>query len=306
MWKIIPDWYIDRKNFIENSLKKYLLEYFENKGLFLGKVDNAWIDTFKEASLYALEWWKKLRAILALEFFLTLKKKDFSELEFQDDIVKFCLALECIHAYSLIHDDLPCMDNDVLRMWKATVWKKYWEYYAVLVWDMLHSLAFEMISEIKNISLSAQLSNLLSRSAWFHWMIWWQIDDMHFEEYPERINISDLMKLHNRKTWELIKASVQGWILLSEKIKHIHKLSQFWEKLWLDFQIKDDLLDVEWSSEETGKSVWWEKKWFVYFMWVDKTKNYLNDTIKDCLSIIEILNSKNISFLVWYVKNRKK
>ena len=245
MWKIIPDWYIDRKNFIENSLKKYLLEYFENKGLFLGKVDNAWIDTFKEASLYALEWWKKLRAILALEFFLTLKKKDFSELEFQDDIVKFCLALECIHAYSLIHDDLPCMDNDVLRRWKATVWKKYWEYYAVLVWDMLHSLAFEMISEIKNISLSAQLSNLLSRSAWFHWMIWWQIDDMHFEEYPERINISDLMKLHNRKTWALIKASVQGWILLSEKIKHIHKLSQFWEKLWLAFQIKDDWLDVE-------------------------------------------------------------
>ena len=306
MWKIIPDWYIDRKNFIENSLKKYLLEYFENKGLFLGKVDNAWIDTFKEASLYALEWWKKLRAILALEFFLTLKKKDFSELEFQDDIVKFCLALECIHAYSLIHDDLPCMDNDVLRRWKATVWKKYWEYYAVLVWDMLHSLAFEMISEIKNISLSAQLSNLLSRSAWFHWMIWWQIDDMHLEEYPERINIYDLMKIHNRKTWALIKASVQGWILLSEKIKHIHKLSQFWEKLWLAFQIKDDLLDVEWSSEETGKSVWWEKKWFVYFMWVDKTKNYLNDTIKDCLSIIEILNSKNISFLVLYVKNRKK
>jgi geranylgeranyl diphosphate synthase type II len=198
------------------------------------------------------------------------------------------------------------MDNDVLRRWKLTVWKKYWEYKALLVWDMFNTLAFEIVSEIKNSTLSVQLSNLLSRSSWFHWMIWWQIDDMYFEEFPEKITVSDLMKLHNRKTWALIKAAVQWWILVSNKIKQLHKLSVFWEKLWLAFQIKDDLLDIEWSSLETGKSVWWEKKWFVHFMWVDKTKSYLNDTIKDCLNIANMLNSKNILFLVWYVKDRNK
>jgi geranylgeranyl pyrophosphate synthase len=56
-----------------------------------------------------------LRAILGLEFYLTLQKKEFSEVSYEDDITKFCLALEFLHVYSLIHDDLPCMDNDVLR-----------------------------------------------------------------------------------------------------------------------------------------------------------------------------------------------
>jgi geranylgeranyl diphosphate synthase type II len=201
---------------------------------------------------------------------------------------------------------MPCMDNDVLRRWKPTVWKKFWEYQALLIGDTLNTLAFEILSEIKNPALSVQLSNLLSRSSWFHGMVWWQIDDMYFEENPEKITVSDLLKLHNRKTWALIKASVQWWILLSGKIKHIHKLSEFWEKLWLAFQIKDDLLDVEGTAQETWKSVWWELKWFVHFLWLEKTRNYLNDTIKDCINIIEILNSKHILFLVWYVKDRKK
>jgi len=306
MWKMIPDWYIDRRDFIEESLKRYLQDYFDSKGLLLWEVNHGWIEKFKEWCFYALEWWKKLRAILALEFFLTLQRKDFKDINFDDDITKFCLALECIHAFSLVHDDLPCMDNDVLRRWKPTVWKKFWEYQALLIGDTLNSLAFEIISEIKNPVLSIKLSNLLARSSGFHWMVWWQIDDMYFEEYPEKINISDLMKLHNRKTGALIKAAVQWWILISEKITHIHKLSLFWEKLWLAFQIKDDLLDVEWSVEETWKSIWDEKKWFVYFMWIEKTKSYLNDTINDCLNIVGILKSENIWFLVWYVKDRKK
>jgi geranylgeranyl pyrophosphate synthase len=74
-----------------------------------------------------------LRAILALEFYLQLSGKDFSDIKQDDDIMRLCVAIEAIHAYSLIHDDLPCMDNDELRRGEATVWKKYGEYKAVLV-----------------------------------------------------------------------------------------------------------------------------------------------------------------------------
>lgn len=299
---MLPSWYIKRKKFIEKEINNYLNAYFDRN-----RLSNSWLENFKDAILYSVEWWKKLRSILALEFYLTLTWEKFKSIEKSDklpDIIKLCIAIEFVHAYSLVHDDLPCMDNDILRRWKPTVWKKFWEHQAVLVWDMLNSLSFEIISEIKDPILSVKLSNLLWKSVWFHWMLWWQIDDMYFEENPEKISVWDLMRLHNKKTWALIKASVQWWILASHKLKNLHKLSGFWEKLWLAFQIKDDLLDVEWSEKTTWKSVWWENKWFVYFYWIKQTRVYLDNLIDDCFDMAKILKSKHLIFLVWYVKDR--
>jgi geranylgeranyl diphosphate synthase type II len=199
------------------------------------------------------------------------------------------------------------MDNDTLRRWKATLWKEYWEYIAVLVWDTLNSLAFEILSEMKDSVLSVKLSNLLSKSVSFYWMLWWQVDDMYFEKNPEKMTIWDLSKLHNKKTWALIKASIQWWILVSGNLKFLHKFSAFWEKLGLAFQIKDDLLDVEWNAKQTGKSVWGsEEKWFVFFMWLTETKKYLNELTSDCFKYLEILKSSKLQFLVSYIKDRVK
>ncbi len=303
---IIPDWYIERRDFVEKALKNYLEEYFASDGIFLWKIDNEWLKEFREACFYAVKWWKKLRAILALEFFLSLQKREFSTVRLDEDIVKYCIALELMHSFSLVHDDMPCMDNDVLRRWKNTVWKEFWEYQGLLVWDFLNTLSFECISEIQDPKLSVKLSNLLSRSSGYHGMVWWQLDDMYFEKFPEKLAISDLLKLHNRKTWALIRAAVQGWILSSWKMKHIHKLSSFWEKLWLAFQIKDDILDVEGTAQETGKSVWWEEKGFVYFMWLKKTKEYLDSTINECLELTQMLKSENIQFLIRFIQQRSK
>ncbi len=304
---MLPLWYNEYKSFIEKNITNYLEEYLGNKQ------SNQWLVDFKEAILYSMKWWKKIRSILALEFYLTLNNQSLDSLIKEQtntwellNITRYCLSLEFMHAYSLVHDDLPCMDNDILRRGQPTTWKKFWEYQWVLVWDVLNSLSFEIISEITDPILSVKLSNLLSRAVSFHWMIWWQVDDLYFEYNTDKLAMWDLIKLHNKKTWALIKASVQGWILVSWKISQIHKLSAFWEKLWLAFQIKDDLLDVEWTAEETGKSVGWEQKWFVHFIGLSQTKAELKKLIDECLISAQVLKSEHLRFLVWYIGNRIK
>lgn len=297
------DWYKIRKNFFEEEIKKFLEKKFDDENIFPLK-------NFKEALIYAIEWGKKLRAILALEFYLTLKNISFENFlenrEKHKDIFLFCLALEIIHAYSLVHDDLPCMDNDELRRWKPTVWKKFWEWQAVLVWDNLNTLAFEIISEMENPIFSQKITKLLSNSVWFSGMIWGQVMDLYFEENFEKLDFEILKNLHKKKTAKLISAAILWWIIISEKENFLKNFEDFWEKVWLAFQIKDDILDVEWDAKKMGKSIWDEKKWFVYFLGLEKSKLELENLISDCLEKVKILNSENILQIVNYIWKREE
>ena len=297
---MLPNWYTEYKNIIEKSINSYLKNYFSKHKL------NVPLEEIKKWVFYSIKWGKKVRAILALEFYLILSWKQLTDLNLNDDILKYCISLEIIHAYSLLHDDLPCMDNDEYRRWELTVWKKYWEASAVLIWDLLNSLSFEILSEIQDPKISQKLIKLLSNSIWFYWMIWWQVEDLYFEKNFNKLTIESLKSLHNKKTWTLIKASILWWIILSENISKIDNFSDFWKKLWLAFQIKDDLLDNEWSFEETGKSVWWETKWFVYFLWIKKSKEELKKLLDSCFLNIKELQSKKLEFLVKYIWKRKK
>lgn len=302
---MLPNWFNDYMNFIEENIEKYIFNYLNSN-------TSKPLEDFKDVILYSLEWWKKIRAILALEFFLVLSWKKLSDIKSEieewelPDILKFCIAIECIHAYSLIHDDLPCMDNDTLRRWKPTVWSKYWEYRWVLVWDLLNSLSFEILSEISDPWLSQKLTKLLSHSVWFFGMLWWQVEDLYFEKEFRELDINILEWLHNKKTWALIKTSIIWWIILSWKNDLIESYEAFWEKLGLAFQVKDDLLDIEWTIEETGKSVWWENKGYVYFLWTWKSKEKLSNLISECRELSKNLSSKKIDFIVDYIENRKK
>ena len=295
----LPSWYSNYKNLIELSIDKYLDTY-------LALPMNQPLEDFKQVVKYSFRWGKKLRAILALEFYITLTWKQFQDIRFDDDIMKVCIAIEAIHAYSLCHDDLPCMDNDELRRWEPTVWKKYGEYNAVLVGDLLNSLCFEIISDIKDPISSQKISKLLSHWVGYYGMIWGQIEDLFYENSIWDLNAEILSWLHGKKTGKLIEASILSWVILSWEISNIDIYGDFGKKLGLAFQVKDDLLDVEWTPEETGKSVWGEEKWFVYLLWVDTTKKILHDMISECYSISQKLWSKKIDFIVEYVKNRKK
>jgi len=139
------------------------------------------LEDFKEVISYGFSGGKKLRWILALEFYLSLTWKDISDIKIDDDIIKICIALESVHAFSLLHDDLPCMDNDELRRGELTVWKKYGEHNGVLAWDMLNTFCFEIISDIKDAKISQKISKLISHSVWFYGMVWGQIEDIYFE-----------------------------------------------------------------------------------------------------------------------------
>lgn len=295
----LPNWYTEYKTFIESSIDKYLDTY-------LSIPMSQPLENFKEVTKYAFSGWKKLRAILALEFYLTLTWKQLADVKVDDDIIKLCMAIESIHAFSLVHDDMPCMDNDELRRWELTVWKKYNEYQAILVGDMLNILWFELLSDIKNPQVSRELTKLISHSVGFYGMIGGQVEDMYFEENIEDLDTTILSKLHHKKTGRLIEASILWGIIMSEERWNLDIFKDFWKKLGLAFQIKDDLLDVEGTAEEVGKSVWGEEKGFVYLCGVDESKRRLHELIDECRSIAKNLGSEKIDFLVDYIENRTK
>lgn len=293
---MLPNWYNQYQLLIEQSINNYLINHFKNE-------NNEWLDLIKQATLYSVKWWKRIRSIFALEFFLIISWTSFEEINEESDIMKFCIALELLHAFSLVHDDLPAMDNDELRRWEPTVWKKYSEADAVLIWDLLNSLSFEILSEVGN----NDLIKLFWEAVWIKWMLWWQVLDLYYEKNPEKLTLENLIEVHNKKTWALIEISIIWWIILTNKKIDLEIFKDFWKKIGLAFQVKDDLLDVEWTIEETWKSVGdSEEKWFVYFMWVNKTKDYLNNLILDCSKIISNLNSKKLEFIVKYIASRSK
>lgn len=295
---IIPNWYNQKKDFIQNAINSFLTKYFSN-------LSSEVLLEYKDVIFYSLKWWKKIRAILALILYLKFSWKKLEDLNLDDDIVKFCIAIECMHSYSLIHDDLPCMDNDEYRRWELTVWKKFWEYNWVLAWDLLNSLTFEILSSLKSKN-ALQIINIVSNSVWIYWMIWWQLEDMFFEENISMLNQEKLSSLHNKKTWELIKSAFLWWIILSGQNIDLQKWQDFALNFWLCFQIKDDILDVEWTFLSTWKSVWWEKKWFVYVYWLEKSKEILNTLTNNNKNFIKDLDFEELNFLVDYVSNREK
>ncbi len=297
---MLPTWYWIYVEKIELALKDYLKKYFSETWTPV-------IEEFKRIIFYWSTGWKRLRAILALEFYICFSKKTIEDITENDDIWKICIAIEIIHAFSLIHDDLPCMDNDELRRGQPTVWKKYGEYQAVLAGDMMNTLCFEILSNIQDAEKSKRIIKTISNAIWVYWMVGGQIEDMYYEKHQNELTKDILTWLHNKKTGKLIEASIIAWIILAGwENDSIKKYAQFWLHLWLAFQIKDDILDVEWTPEETGKSVWGEQKWFVYLLGIDQTKIELQELINQCKQDTEVLNSEKIDFIVEYVANRKK
>ncbi len=296
---MLPNWYTTYKDKVELQIEKYLDTYLS---IPMGRP----LDEFKEIVKYSVKWGKKLRAIFALEFYLTLSWKDIADIKWDDDIMKLCIAIELIHAFSLVHDDLPCMDDDDMRRGELTTWKKYWEYKALLAGDMLITLWFELLSDIKDAHISRELTKLITHSIWFYGMVGWQIEDMHYEEYMSDLDVDTLCKLHYKKTGKLIEASILWGIIVSEEKGNIDVFKDFGRKIGLAFQIKDDLLDVEWTAQEVGKSVGGEEKWFVYLCGVEHSRQKLHELITECWEMSKNLGSEKIDFLVEYVGKRRK
>jgi geranylgeranyl diphosphate synthase type II len=177
----------------------------------------------------------------------------------QKALLPAACALECIHTYSLIHDDLPAMDNDDLRRGRPTCHKVYDEAIAILAGDGLLTYAFELICKpelAQNISshLLSKAIFLLARAAGVSGMVGGQTADILMEGRP--VDAETLSFIHSHKTGALIVASVEiGALLGKGDDDELNHLKKYGESLGLAFQIKDDLLDIEGDQEILGKPV---------------------------------------------------
>ena len=164
-------------------------------------------------------------------------------------------AVEMIHAYALIHDDLPAMDDDDLRRGVPTCHIKFDEATAILAGDALQSLAFKQLSELDlSASTSLQLVSLLSDLAGCNGMVTGQAIDL--ASTGKQLSAEELTYMHNHKTGALIEASVVMGAIATDQASsdQLQALRQFSRAIGLAFQIQDDILDVESSTEALGKS----------------------------------------------------
>ncbi|MDG1417024.1 MAG: polyprenyl synthetase family protein [Maricaulis sp.] len=172
-------------------------------------------------------------------------------------LLRAASALECIHAYSLIHDDLPCMDDDDMRRGRPTVHKAYDEATAVLAGDGLQSIAYEILTHPDTHgrgSVRARLVERLARASGPSGMVGGQMIDIIGES--ETLDISVVTRMHRMKTGALISYAAETGCILTEVEEHVRRaLEGFAHDLGLAYQITDDILDATGNEAETGKSV---------------------------------------------------
>jgi len=229
-------------NEMKKEINEFLVNYFSNKGTY-NKV-------IYDSASYSLNiGGKRIRPILMLLTYSMYKEN-------WRDILEFSSAIEMIHTYSLIHDDLPCMDDDDLRRGKPTNHKVYGENIAVLSGDTLLNEAMNLMMRfsLKNGKKSLVAAEMIASAAGPEGMIGGQVVDIINE--GKKITEDELKYMHMNKTGALIKVSIMSGAILGEAPEEdIRKLEKFGENLGLAFQIKDDILDVIGSTEKLGKNV---------------------------------------------------
>ncbi len=168
----------------------------------------------------------------------------------QGTVMPFACALEMIHTYSLIHDDLPSMDDDDFRRGKPTCHRVFGEGMAILAGDALLTLAFEVAAQTGNAAVVAELA----AAAGGEGMVGGQVIDLESEN--QTLGIQELSRLHGMKTGALIRVAVRGGALLGgADASALAALTRYGEHLGLAFQIADDILDVTGTDEALGKPV---------------------------------------------------
>lgn len=267
----------DFKNIINESLENY----FKNKGNFNKKIYEA-----MEYSI--LVGGKRIRPILLLLSY-NMYEKDYKK------ALDMAMAIEFIHTYSLIHDDLPCMDNDDLRRGLPTNHKKFGEDIAVLAGDGLLNEAFELMIKncLKGGKETLLATKVLTEAAGVEGMIGGQVVDIINE--GKKISIEELEYMHLKKTGELIRASlVAGALLANAPSEDIEKLDLYGRKLGLAFQIKDDILDLIGDVVKLGKNTKSDennnKTNFLTVYGMEKCEELCKTLTDECISLLDSLN----------------
>ncbi|QGQ48817.1 polyprenyl synthetase family protein [Metabacillus sediminilitoris] len=246
-------------------------------------------ETLKKAMLYSLEaGGKRLRPILVLAVLHTYKQAE-------DAGIATACAIEMIHTYSLIHDDLPCMDDDDLRRGKPTNHKVFGEAMAVLAGDGLLTQSFSLIvnDPFSSSEKKLRIISELVLSAGAEGMVGGQVADMEGES--KNLTLLELQYIHENKTAKLLSFSIiSGAILAGAPEEDIEKLRKYAYHLGIAFQIQDDILDIEGSQEIIGKPIGSdttnEKTTYPSLLTIQGAKEKLSDHIEQAKEFVDSLS----------------
>jgi len=229
-----------------------------------------------------------------------------------DDLLPLACAIEMIHTYSLIHDDLPCIDNDDTRRGKPTCHKVFGDALAILAGDALLTEAFRIMTD-KHFTyrigpkILKQLIFEVASSAGASGMVGGQVMDVLYDGKEATKNILNFIHMH--KTTALIRSSVRiGAMVGGAKVKELKKFTKYAESIGLAFQITDDILDTEGNEEIVGKKLKKDsgKQTYIKHYGLVASKTKVEQLIEEATEAIEFLgeNSKTLSALAGYICNR--
>jgi geranylgeranyl diphosphate synthase type II len=220
--------------------------------------------------------------------------------DYRDAIPAAC-AVEMIHAYSLVHDDLPAMDNDDLRRGRPTCHKKFDEPTAILVGDALIPLAFEVLGKLSSKELLGICSLELARAAGAAALVGGQMDDVanekHLNGQHDTASIDLLERIHLRKTGALIRVSLRlGGLIAGGSVGQIDALDRYGKNFGLAFQITDDLLDVLGNENAVGKRLRKDaelNKWtYPALLGIKKSEEEAKRYVNEAINALNIFDNK--------------
>jgi len=265
----------------KNTIDKFLISELPKVRGLLDKL----IETMRYSVIIG---GKRLRPILSLIF---------TEIygNVNESAIRAASAVELLHTYSLVHDDLPAMDNDDYRRGELTVHKKYGEAMAILCGDALLTLSFNWLShqDIKP-ETSIKLIRILSDASGYSGMVGGQYIDMYPDEMPFETKEEGLLNIHKLKTAKLFSAACEmGATIAEAPEKDIMHAKNFGLELGLSFQMIDDILDVISTKEELGKSIGKDKEQdkltFVTLYGLDKAKVMAGESIQKAINMVKDL-----------------
>tara|TARA_Y100000591_G_scaffold281889_1_gene261951 strand:- start:1220 stop:2092 length:873 start_codon:yes stop_codon:yes gene_type:complete len=249
---------------------------------------------------------KKIRSTIIFDVGKLFKIKE-------KELMNICAAVECIHSYSLIHDDLPCMDNDAFRRGKISTHKKFGEATAVLAGSSLLTLAFEIITT-KKYSLSSRhknrIINLLANSSGHTGIAGGQELDLKFENKKKKL--TQIIDMQRKKTGKLFSFCFQSVaIIANKKNKEINSFGKIGEDIGFLFQLADDFLDIKGSKKLVGKPTKKDKKkgksTLINLLGYKKTVMYANKLRKKILLKLKKhgKNAKDLTGTINFILERK-
>ncbi|MEE9496076.1 MAG: farnesyl diphosphate synthase [Desulfobacterales bacterium] len=233
-----------------------------------------------------------------------------------EDAMPAACALEMIHTYSLIHDDLPAMDDDAMRRGKPTCHTAFDEATAILAGDALLTLAFQTLSsiELRKVEQAAKwlgVIQLISYAAGYCGMIQGQMLDMASE--GKQLTLADLKSMHRLKTGALIEASLSsGAVLGGLNSTRISMLKSYAQNIGLAFQVTDDILNVEGDPEIMGKAVGTDKlrnkATYPSLLGLKESKDFAGQLVENALQALESFDQKAVPLraIAKYILERKK